>query len=246
MSDVYYDPDAGGVGLLTWPQFERFTRAIDDARTHLGWWRVAGHIRSGDPDEHRTRSNEPVIPLPSTWLAAEEISNLLGEINQWETLEDVAKFGHEFALQLTREVETAMHKWPMGDRPHKVRFLRCRKCQQMTLRLYPPRLSIQENESSRPVRVHTKAPEGKVAVVDVIDITVKCTNHECRAIEDPKNFAHDVALIEMENQLANRRVGDGKGCSRTSGPASDENLRMDSGGESENLTSGSGAVAVSA
>lgn len=216
-----YDPDAGGVGLLTWDQFDRFTRAIDNAQTHVPWWRIAGHIRSGDPDEQKTRSSDPVLPLPSTWLAAEEISNLLSEINQWSTLEDVAKFGHEFALHLTREVETAMHKWPIEDKPHKVRYLRCRECGQMTLKYYPPK-------------------EGGGAV------TVKCTDPNCRAVEDPRNFAHDTALIEMENELAKRRVGDGKRSRNKNKQAQENDVRVDQGGEGEDAETGAGSLAVSA
>lgn len=182
MPETQYDPDAGGVGYLTWTEYERFTRAVDNAITHTRWWRLAGHIRTGDPDEHRTRSNDPTIPLPATWLAAEEISNLLQEINHWPTLEDVAKFGHELALMLTREVETAMHKWPMEDRPHKVRHLKCRTCGEPALRYYPPKAAG-------------------------TDITVKCTS--CKAVEDPQMFEHDILLIRLEAEraktLADRR-----------------------------------------
>jgi len=184
MSDDLYDPNAGGVGLLTWDQYERFTRAVDDAQKHVPWWRIAGNITSGDPDEHRTRSSDPKIPLPATWLAAEEITNLLEEINQWSTLEDVAKFGHEFALQLTREVETAMHKWPISDRPHKVRHLQCRTCQRPTLKYYPPRIAGG-------------------------DITVRCTESDCRAIEDPRMFEHDALLIVLEAERA-KTLGNGR------------------------------------
>lgn len=216
-----YDPNMGGVGLLTWDQFDRFTRAVNDARNHVPWWRIAGHIRAGDADEMRTRSNDPTIPLPATWLAAEEITNLLHEINYWPTLEAVAKFGHEFALLLTREVETAMHKWPMSDRPHRVRFLRCRACELATLKYFPPR-------------------EGGA------DMEIRCTNRECRAIEDPRNFAHDAALIMEEYEIAKRRVGNRKRRPRESEPVETDNLFMGQGGAGEDVEAGTNVVALSA
>jgi hypothetical protein len=201
-ADLTYeiDPNEGSVGLLTVAEFDRFTRAITNARKHVAWWRIAGHIKSGDDDELRARSNEPTIPLYATWLAAEEITNLLQEINHWDTPKDVAKFGHEFALLLTREVEIA------EDKPHKVRFLRCRACQQMTLKYYPPRAGG-------------------------ADITVKCTN--CRAVEDPMNFAIDAALIAEENEIAKRRVGSSKRRTRKSGSVDQNGLQVGGRGPSE-------------
>lgn len=216
-ADLTYTDDENTIGLLTVVEFDRFTRAVNDARNHVSWWRIAGHIKSGDEDELSVRSSDPTIPLHATWLAAEEITNLLNEINQWATLEDVAKFGHEFALLITREVETAMHKWPMEDRPHKVRFLRCRSCQLMTLKYYPPRLSTPGNALSEPVPVnHPHTPKGHKAVTDLIPVTVKCTN--CKAVEDPMNFAIDAALIVEENEIAKRRLGDRKRRPRTGEP----------------------------
>lgn len=203
------DPEEGFVGMLTQSEYDRFSRAIDTARTHLSWWRIAGHLKTGDTDELHIRSSDPAIPLPATWLAAEEITNLLHEINQWATLTDVATHGYEFALLITREVETAAHKWPMSDRPHKVRFLRCRACQQVTLKYYPPRLASKSHSQSTPVPVYDpQTPAGMVALTDMIDVMVKCTNPDCRAVEDPKNFAHDAALIMEENEIAKRRLGD--------------------------------------
>lgn len=203
-----YDPHTAGIGYLTWDEWARFTRAVHNARTHVTWWRIAGHIKTSDSDELRTRSSDPTIPLPPTWLAAEEITNLLQEINHWPTLEDVAHHGPEFAVALTREVETAMHKWPLSDRPHKVQFLRCCTCQQATLKYYPPQPTDPGNPDSITVPARTPdTPEGFTAVADILDVTVKCTN--CHTVEDSKNFAHDAALIQQENEIAKqRRLGD--------------------------------------
>lgn len=189
-----YDPDKGGVGFLTWDKFDRLGRAVNDARSHVPWWRVAGHIRVGDEDEARSRSSDPMIPLPATWLAAEEITRLLGELNRWHTLEEAVNTleGQFFAELVTREVETAMAKWPMEDKPHKVRYLRCRACQQQSLKYYPPR-------------------------VGGGDITVKCTDKTCRAVEDPRMFERDALLIRLEAERGgSRRVGDGD---RGTGPS---------------------------
>lgn len=199
----------GYVGYLTWDQWERFTRAFQTARTHLHWWRIAGHIRSGDPDEHKTRSSEPQLVLPATWLAADEISRLIGILNDWPELEDAANDvdGCELALLFTREVETAHAKWPMADRPHKVKFIRCRHCQQKTLKYYPPRLS---GPVAAP-RVAVVVREGERSVsADVLDVNVKCTN--CGEPESPEMFARDALLIEMEHRNGKTMgVGEGSG-----------------------------------
>ena len=170
-------PDEG-VGYLTWEEFERFRNAVNKARYLVPWLRIAGYIRSGDPDELRHRSSDLPLGLPPTWIAAEEITNLLNEINQWPELEDVAVHGSEFALTLTREVETADAKWPMEDRAHKVTYLRCASCDQLTLRYHPP-----------------KHPGD--------DIAVRCRAKECRAVMDGALLAFAVTLIESENNARN-------------------------------------------
>lgn len=231
-----YDPLAGGVGFLTFDEYDRLVRAVGHARTHVAWWRIAGHIRLGDAEEHKPRASDPMIPLPATWLAAEEISNLLLEINTVPTLEDAAKRLPEIAMTLTREVETAMAKWPMSDRPHKVRYLRCRACQQQTLKYFPPNLSgpvdAQRVEAQarygagavRPLAqadVRPTLERGKtvyvaverpatVGTVSLLDVTVKCTNKECGAVEDHVMFERDALLIEQEAKRGSRgRMGDG-------------------------------------
>lgn len=231
-----YDPNAGGVGFLTFDEYDRLVRAVGHARTHIHWWRIAGHIRLGDAEEHKSRSSDPMIPLPATWLAAEEIGNLLLEINSVPTLEDAAKQLPEIAMTLTREVETAMAKWPMSDRPHKVRYLRCRVCQQQTLKYYPPnlkgpadaqRVDAQVRQRVGAVRAVPEADvrptleNGKtvyipverpatVGMIALLDVTVKCTNKECGAVENHDMFERDALLIEQEAKRGSRgRMGDG-------------------------------------
>jgi len=224
-AELTLDHEEGMVGYLTTTEFDKFTRAIDNARTHIGWWRIAGHLRARDADELQTRSSDPMIPLPGTWLAAEEISNLLQEINQWPTLEDVAANGYEFALLITREVEAAMAKWPMSDRPHKVKFLRCRACQLVTLKYYPPKLTSPTHRDAMPVEVYDRTrPTGGTTVTDVIDVTVKCTN--CHKVEDSANFSIDAALIHQENEIAKQRVGNSKRRTGASEPTPEDDLRV--------------------
>jgi len=231
-----YDPHAGGVGFLTFDEYDRLVRAVGHARTHVPWWRIAGHIRLGDAEEHKSRSSDPMIPLPATWLAAEEIGNLLLELNSVPTLEDAAKQLPEIAMTLTREVETAMAKWPMSDRPHKVRYLRCRACQQQTLKYFPPkqgqrvdadRVFPQMRYRDGAVRdvpiadVHPTLADGVTVYVPVelpqtvgrvalLDVVVRCTNSDCNVVEDPLMFERDALLIELEAKRGSRgRMGDG-------------------------------------
>lgn len=246
-----YDPAEGGVGYLTWDEFDRLGRAVKNAHKHVAWWRIAGHIKLGDSEEHRPRSSDPTIPLPATWLAAEEISRLLGELNGWPTLEDAANTldGQFFATLLIREVETAMAKWPMSDRPHKVRFLRCRACQQQTLKYYPPNRgerrdadhvfpqmryqdgAVRETpepdlrpvlERGRTVYIPVEHP-ATVGRTALLDVTVKCTNPECRAVEDPAMFERDALLIRLEAER-----GSGKRLDTAGGrPSEGEQIQAD-------------------
>lgn len=138
MSDVF--EGRGNVGYLTWEQFSRFRRAVHHSLEMVPWLRVAGYIRTGEPDEIRAPSSDRPLGLPPTWLAAEEISRLSRELQFWPDLEDVAKDsdGFEVAILFTREVETASHRWPFEDKAHKVQHLRCQSCSAETLRYSPP------------------------------------------------------------------------------------------------------------
>lgn len=176
------DHPEDGVGYLTRTEWERLERAITEAPVYARWLRVAGHLKTGDPDELRVRNQGPSIPLPSTWLAADEIDRLWGELNKWPTLEQAVNTldGQFFALMFTREVETATAKWPIEDKPHRVQYLRCRGCQNIALKYFPPEGA------------------GK-------DITVMCT--ACYRHEDPVMFSRDAMLIEQEIKEARNGRG---------------------------------------
>ena len=189
------DHPEDGIGYMTWEQFERFRDAVNDSRRLIPWLRVAGYIRSGDHDELKHRSTDRPLGLPPTWLAAEEITNLLQEINQWPELEDVATHGSEFAFMLTKEVETAAARWPLEDKSHSIQYMRCQACQLMTLRYYPPKTAKDR-------------------------ITVKCKT--CRAVMDEDMFSFAAALIESENNA--RRLGHDRRGRDESAPSETDNL----------------------
>lgn len=131
--------DHENVGYLTWEEFDRFTRAVHDSQKAVPWFRVAGYIKGGAEEVRAPSSNHP-LGLSPTWLAAEEITRLSRELRYWPNLEDVANddYGASIARQFTREVETALSRWPIEDKPHKVRHVRCQQCVGETIKYTPP------------------------------------------------------------------------------------------------------------
>lgn len=220
----------GNVGYLTFREFQRVTRAWENAYKHVAWWRVAGYVKLGDRDEHRTRSSELPLGVPATWLAAEEISRLMGELNGWATLEDAVndQYGAELAMLFLREVETAMAKWPMEDRPHNVRFFRCTACQGMTLRYFPP--TIRGGE--------------------LLDVVVKCTDRECRAVMDGSMYERMAYMIKHEQELRDRarvaRVGASGGSGGGGAPVGVHDLAVGSSGEGGDVAAGRNSVSADA
>ncbi|ALJ22063.1 hypothetical protein [Microbacterium sp. No. 7] len=166
-----------GIGYYTVEQFDRLRNAVNNARALVPWLRVAGYIRSGEVDVKVTSSQDGHIGLPPTWLAAEEITRLLQELNQWPELEDAVndEYGAWVAWEFTRETEIARAKWPHADRPHRVRHMRCQACNALTLRYHPPRF-------------------------DGDRVIVRCSDKACRAIMDEDMFTFAAHLIESENR----------------------------------------------
>ena len=136
------------VGYMTWEAFDRFRRAVHQAQIVVPWFRVAGYVRNAVANDRINSSVDHPLGLPPTWLAAEEISRLSGELRYWDYLEDVANdlYGQNIALQFTREVETAMHRWPIEDKPHRVRHVRCQQCAAETIRYEPPQFEGDETK----------------------------------------------------------------------------------------------------
>lgn len=131
--------DHEDVGYLTWEEFDRFRRAVHKSVQVVPWFQVAGYIKGGVEEVRAPSSNHP-LGLPPTWLAAEEITRLSRELRYWPDLEDVANdpYGADTARLFTREVETALARWPIEDKPHKVRHIRCQVCAGETIRYTPP------------------------------------------------------------------------------------------------------------
>lgn len=215
--------------MLTAAEFDRFRSAVYNARQYVPWLRVAGYVKIGaDPDEwftHRGHRVDMPLGLPQTWLAAEEITSLLVEIQHWPTLENVAEVGFEFALQLTQEVETAMARWPMSDRAHGVKFFRCQACQGTTLRYYPPRFVGER----------------------LIDSVVKCTEKTCRAVVDDLMFTRMALLIEAEQKEKDeraRKLAKGPRSAIESEQIAVDYLLVGGAGQGSDDASGEGSVAV--
>ena len=135
-----YDHPVGGVGYLTWEQFDDFQAAVHQALILVPWLYAAGYIK-GEINEIRSPSVDHPLGLPPTWIAAEEINRLSVELRHWPDLEDVARddFGASIARQFTREVETACARWPIEDKARAVRHIRCQSCAGETIRYDPPR-----------------------------------------------------------------------------------------------------------
>jgi len=169
------DNNDGYVGYLTADQFTRLEWAVHHTAKLVPWLRIAGYIRTGDTDIRVQATSDRPLGLPPTWIAAEEINSLIGELNQWPELADAASdnYGAHIAVMLTREVETARAKWPYEDRPHTIRHMRCDRCDGLTLQYRPPR------------------HEGD-------DIQVRCKTRECGAEMGGEDFALAADLIRRE------------------------------------------------
>lgn len=133
------DTEHADVGYMEWRDFQKLKWAVSEAGKLVPWLRTAGFVNFGDNVSVQTSMNGHANLAP-TWLAAEEITRLLNELNQFPELEDAAndKYGQYVAVMLTREVQTAAYKWPYEDKPHEM-WIRCGGCEQLTLRYIPPR-----------------------------------------------------------------------------------------------------------
>lgn len=173
--------DHENVGYLTWEEFGRFRRAVDRSQIVVPWFRVAGYIK-GQVEEVRSPSSNHPLGLPPTWMAAEEITRLSRELGYWPNLEDVANdtYGADTAMAFTREVETALARWPIEDKPRKVRFVRCQACAGETIRYRPPEFTGD-------------------------DVHIACT--ECGHTYDEDEFKTLVTLVTEEIKRTEKTIG---------------------------------------
>lgn len=220
------DQSVGNVGYLTYEQFRRFEWAVNDGVKLASWWRVVGYTTAGETAERVQSSFGHPLNLPPAWLAADEVTRLLNELNQWGELEDVANdiHGQYLAMLLTREVETAKARWPVEDRKRKVRYMRCQSCNRISLRYHPPRF-------------------------DRDDIVVQCSEADCRAYMSEKMFGFAAALIEQENRLRadrdrKRRLGDDDGSDGADGKVETHDLQVGSGWEGDDDAADAGSLVV--
>lgn len=130
-----------GVGFLDQYEYNRFVWAWEHAGAIASWLYRAGNISSGDTDVRIDSSPSPALGLPATYLAADEISRLLTQLNTFRDEEQVANSRHDhwLAIELGRVTSSADRRWPREDKPHRVRTMRCRGCGELTLTFRPPR-----------------------------------------------------------------------------------------------------------
>lgn len=171
------EPD---VGLLSAKQFQRAHSAYECARALMPWLRVAGYVRLGEEDVRVQTSREPSIGIPPTKLAYLEIERIVSELNRWPELIDATRdlYGQFLLASLVREVQAALSRWPMEDRPRRIRSVRCCSCGQFTLWHRPPSFP---GDTTR----------------------VKC---RCGFAMTDDEFAEMVSLVEKEER--ERKLGD--------------------------------------
>lgn len=164
------------VGYLSIKEWNRARWAAEYALKFLPWLRIAGYVRFEVEDVRVDSSGGAGIGIPPTKLAYIEINRLLGELNRWTELEDAANdmLGQFLLASLGREMSTAVARWPMEDRPHRVDAMRCGGCEQLTLTYRPPRWEGDE-------------------------IRVDCY---CGYVLNHDEFERSVALIELEQREA--------------------------------------------
>lgn len=169
------------VGYLTMREWNRARWAYDYAFRFLPWLRVAGYVSFEVEDIRVDSSSAAGIGIPPTKLAYLEISRLMNEINRYDDMEVLAADadGHFLIRDFGREVSTAVARWPMEDKPHKVNALRCGSCEELTLMYRPPRW------------------EGDVIKVDC----------KCGFSLDEESFTWAVDLIEKEERERRESVG---------------------------------------
>lgn len=131
----------GRVGYLEMSDWNRARWAQSYSTHFLPWLKIAGYVDFSVADIRVDSSNSGSIGIPATTLAHDEIKRILTELERWPYMETAAKdiFGAHLMIELGREMSTAVHRWPMEDKPHKVTSMRCGGCAQLTLTYRPPR-----------------------------------------------------------------------------------------------------------
>lgn len=170
-----------GVGYVDAKDWARSQWANGYSLKFLPWLRIAGYVSFEVENIRVDSSGGASIGIPATKLSYMEIARILGVLNQWADLEAAAhdKEGQFFVVLLGSEMATAVARWPMEDKPHKVSALRCGGCQQLTLTYRPPRW------------------EGDQIRVDCM----------CGYTLDDESFAWAIDLIEKEERERRESLG---------------------------------------
>lgn len=137
----------GRVGYLEYAEWNKAKWAYDYAGKFLPWLEIAGYVNFDADVGNVDTSSSVGIGIPATSLTATEIQRIITELDRWPYLETAAKdkFGASLMIDLGREMSTAVHRWPMEDKPRKIRELMCGECEQFTLVVKPPRFEGDES-----------------------------------------------------------------------------------------------------
>lgn len=110
----------------------------------------------------------PVPTIASVGAVARDVSLLVESINPEQTVARME--GAVAAVEFFRELQRVLHLAVRDDKPRRVKWVRCRQCDQETLLMRPP-----------------------LEYLD--DVVVQCTNPGCGAVWDPSLAAFDMRVL---------------------------------------------------
>lgn len=141
MNETVERPLLRDIGYLTMQQWNRARWAYDYSMRFLPWLREAGYVRFEVEDIRVDSSGSAGIGIPPTKLAYMEISRLMNELNTYDDMESLAidAEGHKLIVEFGKEMATAVSRWPMEERSHRVKAMRCEGCGELSMMYRPPR-----------------------------------------------------------------------------------------------------------
>lgn len=112
----------------------------------------------------------PEAPIEAVWFVTEILVGYVqGAVERLRT----KQHGAGEAVRFVREVQRALHAFPLEEKPRAVRHIRCRTCQHESLRWQPP--------------------------LEHLDpIVIKCANPGCGALWDPQMVDFDIRMLREE------------------------------------------------
>lgn len=131
----------GRVGYLEHSEWKKARWAYDYADKFLPWLDSAGYVNFTGGGERVDSSSSNPVGVPATAVAADTIRRLITEIDRWPYMETAAKdkIGASRMIDLGREMASAVHRWPMEEKPRKITVMTCGGCDKLTLASKPPR-----------------------------------------------------------------------------------------------------------